>query len=48
MTFQQSDIIMVSFSPTHGHEQQGKRPALVLQRTEVSVIMKRRYCKSMY
>lgn len=40
MTFQQSDIIMVSFSPTHGHEQQGKRPALVLQRTDVSVIMK--------
>ena len=40
MKFNQGDIVLVSFSPTKGHEQHGRRPALVLQRNDVSVVLK--------
>ena len=32
MTFKQGDIVALDFSPTHGHEQAGYRPALVVSR----------------
>ena len=28
--FGRGDVVWINFSPTHGHEQQGKRPAVVL------------------
>lgn len=38
MEFQQGDIIYVDFSPTSGHEQSGKRPALVVSNDDFNQI----------
>ncbi|MCL2086435.1 MAG: type II toxin-antitoxin system PemK/MazF family toxin [Oscillospiraceae bacterium] len=32
MSFQQGDIVIVNFDPTLGHEQAGRRPALVVSK----------------
>ena len=38
MLFEQGDIIYVDFSPTSGHEQSGKRPALVISSNDYNRI----------
>ncbi len=35
--FGRGDIVWLDFSPTHGHEQKGKRPALVLSPEKYNV-----------
>lgn len=32
--FERGDIVLVDFDPSLGHEQQGRRPALILTKTE--------------
>lgn len=37
--FKQGDIILLDFNPTKGHEQAGRRPALVISNDDYSKIM---------
>ena len=38
--YKQGDIIKVSFDPTHGHEQAGYRPALVVQNDDLTRVLR--------
>jgi len=40
MAFQKGDIVMMDFNPQKGHEQMGRRPALVVSNTHYN-----RHCK---
>lgn len=39
MMFQQGDIVFMDFNPTKGHEQAGRRPALIISNNDYNRIM---------
>lgn len=39
MVFKQGDIVFMDFNPTRGHEQAGRRPALIVSNNDYNRIM---------